>query len=246
MERLSLHKALFITLMTMVGFTRATHSHYEIVSKDNDIYLEPKSGDPRASLIFLHGLGDSAQDRFQTFLEEQLFPSDTRIILLTAPMAPVTIHYGKVMNSWFDIHLPNQPKRYNVDDIVQNQKRILDTIEEQIAYYKDDPSKVFLGGFSQGAAMSMHIGLEYKRRLGGVIGASGFLLDETELIQRELDLLIIHGKEDEIIPLPLAQMSYMRALKLPNVVYKVIDGLTHTINIDVVSVVRQFAQAFIK
>lgn len=246
MDRLSFLKVVFFTMMAIIGFSRATHNHFEIVSKDNDIYLEPKSGEPRATLIFLHGLGDSAQDRFQTFLEEQLFPLDTRIILLTAPMAPVSIHYGKVMTSWFDIHPPHQPKRYNEEDVVRNQRRILDTIEEQIAFYNDNPSQVFLGGFSQGAAMSMHIGLEYKRRLGGVIAASGFLLDGTELIQKELDLLIIHGKEDEIIPLALAQMTYMRALKLPNVVYKVIDGLRHTINMDVVSVVRQFAQSFIK
>ncbi len=246
MEQNSFFKGCLLALTILVGFVQSTHNHYEIVSKDNDIILEPKSGVPRATLIFLHGLGDSAQDRFQTFLEEQLFPSDTRIILLTAPMAPVTVHYGKVMNSWFDIHPPNQPRKYNHDDVVQNQKRILETIDEEIKYYNDNPSKVFLGGFSQGAAMSMHIGLEHKRRLGGVIAASGFLLHETELIQKDLDLLIIHGKEDEIIPLPLAQVSYMRALKLPNVTYKILDGLTHTINMDVVAVVRQFAQEFIK
>jgi predicted esterase len=236
----------FLRMQTMGSLTRSIHEHYEIISKEHDIHLEPKSGDPRATLIFLHGLGDSAQGRFQTFLEEQLFPSDTRIILLTAPMVPVTIHFGKVMNSWFDIHPHSQPRKYNINDVMRSQKRVLETIEKEIKFHNDNPSKVFLGGFSQGAAMSMHIGLEYKRRLGGVIAASGFLLEDTKFIQKDLNLLIVHGTDDEVIPLPVAQMSYMRALKLPNATFKVISGLTHSINLDVVNVVRQFAQSLIK
>ena len=36
-------------------------------------------------------------------------------------------------------------------------------------------NKIILGGFSQGAAMSMYVGLQYPEQLAGIIALSGYL-----------------------------------------------------------------------
>ena len=55
-------------------------------------------------MIFLHGMGDSA-DGFLTIFESNEFnlSNNCRIILPTAPTAPVTANDGEKMTSWFDI-----------------------------------------------------------------------------------------------------------------------------------------------
>ena len=52
-------------------------------------------------------------------------------------------------------------------------------------------SKIILGGFSQGAAMSMFAGLQYPERLAGVIALSGYLpfYDRFEDVSMNLNFL---------------------------------------------------------
>ncbi len=40
-------------------------------------------------------------------------------------------------------------------------------------YHANDYSKVFLGGHSQGAALSFYAGVTFKKLIGGVIGIGG-------------------------------------------------------------------------
>ena len=78
----------------------------EIIPENKYIYLTPKS-EHKYSLIFLHGLGDSAMGFFDVFSDPQnqfnLTPPNCRIVLPTAPVQPVTLNQGYEMNSWFDV-----------------------------------------------------------------------------------------------------------------------------------------------
>ena len=69
----------------------------------NHIYIQPKS-EHTHTLIFLHGLGDSAEG-FEPVFEEGgplNFPN-LKVVLPTAPKKPVSMNNGYAMNSWFDI-----------------------------------------------------------------------------------------------------------------------------------------------
>ena len=69
---------------------------------DHSILISPK--EPRNSLIWLHGLGDSSEGFFDFFLDENSPVYDgTRVLLLQAPLRPVTINQGHKSNSWYDI-----------------------------------------------------------------------------------------------------------------------------------------------
>ncbi len=69
----------------------------------NNIIIQPKS-EHTHTLIFLHGLGDSAEG-FKSVFEEGgplNFPN-LKVVLPTAPKKPVSMNNGYTMNSWFDI-----------------------------------------------------------------------------------------------------------------------------------------------
>lgn len=54
-------------------------------------------------MIFLHGINDTALGYLDLFKFYDMCPKNCRIVLPTAPKAPVTCNDGKVMNSWFDV-----------------------------------------------------------------------------------------------------------------------------------------------
>ena len=61
-------------------------------------------------MIFLHGLGDTAQDYVDLFRKNGLCPSNCKIVLPTAPTSSVTISNGDQMPSWYDLlELPEDP-----------------------------------------------------------------------------------------------------------------------------------------
>ena len=71
-----------------------------------DIVIQP-SKPHTATVLFLHGLGDTGygwQDAFEAI--KHLLPY-TKFILPSAPMQPVTLNMGMTMPSWFDIRSLN-------------------------------------------------------------------------------------------------------------------------------------------
>ncbi len=223
------------------------NSKYEVITKNKDIVLEPKSKEVNSSLIFLHGLGDSAHGWDDLFKTQSLTPETTRIILLTAPMSPVSINGGAVMTSWFDLIPPQINKStYNIADVEKNQARVIECINQEVKFHNEDSSKVFLGGFSQGAALSLHIGFESKHKLGGVLALSGFMFKETKINNEDLNVLITHGDDDSMIPSKVAEASYLKIKVLKNVSYNLIKNLEHSIDNNVILLIRNFLKVLVK
>lgn len=78
------------------------------------------------------------------------------------------------------------------------------------------PNRIVIGGFSQGAAMSLFTGLTAKFKLAGIVSLSGYLPLESKLddLLKENDhnhqtpILMCHGDEDGVVPTNLGKMSY--------------------------------------
>ena len=63
-------------------------------------------------------------------------------------------------------------------------------------------SKTILCGFSQGAEMAIYTGLRSQKNLGGIISFSGKVILPNILdsvIKKKQDILLIHGKKDQIV-----------------------------------------------
>merc|ERR1712130_72304 len=78
-----------------------------------------------------------------------------------------------------------------------------------------DPSRVILGGFSQGAAMAIYCGLQYPKRLGGIVSLSGYLCDMNivKLIKnkeaKNIPIIMYHGNNDMIVQTQYGRLSAM-------------------------------------
>ena len=85
------------------------------------------------------------------------------------------MNQGMLRPSWFNIwQLPPHPAEYDEQGITESIYVIEDLILNQI-HSGIDPKRIFLMGFSQGAALSLTVGLTTLNELGGVISLSGWV-----------------------------------------------------------------------
>jgi len=76
-------------------------------------------------------------------------------------------------------------------------------------------SRIVLGGFSQGGAMSVFAGVTNKEKLGGVFGLSCYLLLSDRIKSytpedwpnKDTPFFLAHGDEDEVVPHVFGQKS---------------------------------------
>lgn len=186
------------------------------LTKGLDIYITPSSGKHTETLIFLHGLGDTAKGWFSFFSDINTTPClpTTKVVLLTAPSTPVTANRGAKMPSWYDIktfgaHPDQFEDAIGVDSIRENAKRIKAVIDEEVEALGGDSKRVIIGGFSQGCGMSLHTGLEYEKPLGGIIGYSGYLFPITKINEanERTPIFLSHGLSDQMVTISVADAS---------------------------------------
>jgi len=85
------------------------------------------------------------------------------------------MNQGMLRPSWFDIfQLPPHPSEFDASQISSSIAFIEDLILAQ-AHQGIDTRRVFLVGFSQGAALALMVGLTTLNDLGGIISLSGWL-----------------------------------------------------------------------
>jgi phospholipase/carboxylesterase len=219
---------------------RKMDSYFKTEKSGNDIILTPFEG-YNSVLIFMHGLGDSANG-YRDFFDSNSkpIPDRMKVVLLTAPCAPVTINGGMVMNSWYDIKsFSRSEDSIEQSDVEKNGQRIKNCIDQEAKALGGDYSKIFLGGFSQGACMTLHVGLTSDNKLGGLVALSGLLFPftakeiSTKDKNKDINVFISHGTFDDVIPEPLSIASYkpLYDLKYLNLTYKSYD-MPHTISFE--------------
>jgi phospholipase/carboxylesterase len=99
--------------------------------------------------------------------------------------------------------------------------------------------RTWIAGFSQGGAMTLDIGLDLP--VAGLIVLSGYLHPDRPKPQSETSpVLIVHGRQDDVVPIAAAQMSRDKLTQWGvNVSYQEFD-MGHSIVPEVLQVVRQF------
>ena len=78
-----------------------------------------------------------------------------------------------IITSWFDIMGENNvvfvEEDNNFDDMDENANRIKEITRNEVKSVGVDYKRIFIGGFSQGACLPYHIGLNFEHTLGGII-----------------------------------------------------------------------------
>jgi phospholipase/carboxylesterase len=157
---------------------------------------KPKHVDPNKTypvLFLLHGIGGNEQNMLPLVadLEEQCFIFSIRGHL---PQPPGF--------AYFTIQGYGIPHREVFDHAVDLLTSFIDYACDQ---YPLDQNRLFLLGFSQGAILSMTLGLTLGNRIKGIIALSGyipgFVKEEYDIKQvDDLTLFISHGEMDQVLP----------------------------------------------
>ena len=102
-------------------------------------------------------------------------------------------------------------------------------LDREIETLDNDPKRVFLGGFSQGSSLALDAGLSYDKPLGGIIVVGGFMseMSKIENIKDNPDIIVVHGKQDELIKVEKAQKTMESVLERPNAKMVVIEDMAH-------------------
>jgi phospholipase/carboxylesterase len=167
--------------------------------------------EPRAAVIWLHGLGADGHD-FEPIVPELGMPAaapGVRFVFPHAPLQPVTINGGAVMRAWYDV---TGDGRQDTAGIRASQVRLEELIARERARGVA-ASSIVLAGFSQGGAIALQAGLRHPERLAGILALSTYLplpdtlAQEASEANRDLPIFMAHGTQDPLIPLSWAKRS---------------------------------------
>ena len=205
--------------------TKNRETLYEVNKIKNGLILLPKNNNHQYTtvLIWLTGLEEPPEDYEEMFNSSLLpHPERNKIIILCGEKKKVTgfrldIIYGDEAFSWFDVYNFNDisMKSINFEDVRKSANKIINIIEEE-AKYLGGYENIFLGGFSQGACMSLYIGCSYNHLLGGIISCSGALFPDTVINHKnnKLKIFVSHGDMDEQITKEVNELS-LKKIFLP-------------------------------
>jgi phospholipase/carboxylesterase len=200
-------------LQRALKFTRNVPVRHYTKSIYNELecdIIEPKFSHT-STVIWNHGLGDTSAG-FKDLLKD-IIPPTTRCILPNASMRPITINNGYVMRGWYDIKSLDKMGDFEEDreGMLESKALLTRLIDHEVD--ENNPKKIILGGFSQGAAISLLTGLTYeKQTLQAIISASGYTLLRKEMTihekQAHVPVHCYHGKVDDVVPCQYALMCY--------------------------------------
>ncbi|MFS0823868.1 alpha/beta hydrolase [Bacillus sp. 1P02SD] len=145
------------------------------------------------ALFLMHGMGSNEQDLLSLTkgLEEFFYIFSIR--------GPLTQPPGY---AFFTIEGYGKPHREVFDHSIGQLTHYLDYASQS---YPIDQENIYLVGFSQGAIVSMTLGLSLGDRIKGIVALSGyiprFVKEEYDIQSIEnLSIFISHGQQDPVLP----------------------------------------------
>lgn len=177
-----------------------------------------KGGGQGPVIVLLHGFGAPGTD-LVPFHQVFRVSSDVRWVFPEAPLDLGALGFGPGARAWWMIDMAELEHAQRTGEVRDRSKSIpeglpavraamielLDAVENELT-----PSKLVLGGFSQGAMVSMDVALHDERPLAGLLQLSGTLLAESEWKPRMakragLPVLQSHGRQDPLLPFSIAE-----------------------------------------
>ena len=195
------------------------------------IRVSPPTGQaPEALIVTLHGWGANAQD-VASLIPHVNLPEYEFLL----PNAPYPYPYGDMGRAWYDLRTEH---KYN--GLTQSKQLLIDWLQSLESHTGVPLSRTILSGFSQGGAMTLDVGLSLP--LAGLVVMSGYLHPAVATLNQGNfpPTLIMHGTEDEVVPLQAAIKSRDVAKSLGVAVEYHEFAMGHEINLQMLEVLRTF------
>jgi phospholipase/carboxylesterase len=171
-------------------------------------YIEAETGAaPQHCVIWLHGLGADGRD-FSDLPGMLNLPAQLSIRFLFphAPMRSITLNGGMTMRGWYDVTGLEESKKEDLEGLQASSDLVAALIHQEVA--RGIPAnQILLGGFSQGGALSLYLGLRYPNRLAGVVALSAYLPAASRIsvecseVNQNTRVFMGHGLHDPMVSL---------------------------------------------
>ncbi len=161
---------------------------------------------PHPALIMLHGWGANEGDIYE------LVPFVDKRVLIVAPRGPGQVNDNPRGSwKWYEWTEVGKPVPGLVDTSLEKLGQLIGQLED-LTGVAVDPTQIYIGGFSQGAAVSIMTATTYPEQIAGLIAHSGFVSPQAaERLQagvyRGKSAFVAHGIEDQALKLPLGQAA---------------------------------------
>ncbi|GMM34389.1 palmitoyl-(protein) hydrolase [Saccharomycopsis crataegensis] len=204
------------------------------------VFPPPAGNKATATFIFFHGLGDRGQSFADIAISLHKLDQYKHIkfVFPNAPVKPISFQGGYKMPAWFDIYeLGARP------DTKQDVSGFLYACEELVnGFIKQEvdagiPSnRVVIGGFSQGAAISLSTTAITNYPLAGTVVLSGFcgipndIQKKVTEVNKNTPILQFHGTADPVIPYSIGKRTYefFKNLGFSKLNFTSYEGMPHT------------------
>lgn len=168
---------------------------------------------PTHAIIWLHGLGASADDFVPVIPYLGLSSAPTiRFVFPQAPNRPITVNNGYVMPGWYDIKGMDLADKEDLPGMTESRATLEGLIADQMA--KGIPSEnIILAGFSQGGAVAYYTGIRSSHKLAGILALSTYLpflrnaKSEHSGANIAIPIMAMHGTHDPVVPLSAGKLS---------------------------------------
>jgi phospholipase/carboxylesterase len=196
--------------------------------------LEPRSGNAKQLVVFLHGYGADGNDLIDIGRAWQSLLPDAAFV---SPHAPNPCGQAPVGREWFPLTLRDPNERWvGVNQAAPALNAFLDA---ELTRRKLPPSALALVGFSQGTMMALHVGLRRAVAPKAIVGYSGMLVVPENAnpdtfaaeIKSRPPVLLVHGDQDELIPVQalMHAAQSLASLEVP-VEWHISPGIGHGID----------------
>ncbi|KAG7193239.1 uncharacterized protein KQ657_001001 [Scheffersomyces spartinae] len=219
----------------------------------------------KAAIIFVHGLGDtgSGWSWFPSVVKQANIVQkcdSINYVFPNAPVIPITANGGARMPGWFDIKqfgAVDQPQIQDTPGFMKSCEVLKSLVKEQIETHGIAPEKILIGGFSQGAAISLATLALLDTKIGGEICLSGFNpvpeavrkgCNKDGIINLDTPVFQGHGTQDPVIDLLFAQRArdFYQSMGFGSYTYKEYPGVVHTVAEDELIDVMKFIQGILQ
>ena len=161
-----------------------------IIKPEKDISI-------KNAVILLHGYGGDGKDISMLTLNWKRFLPNT---VFLCPNGHEKCSINPVGYQWFD--LTRDDPEYILEQSKKAEIKIKQFIEDIKDEYSLENSEICLSGFSQGSMMSINLGLTNNENYNCVVGFSGKIINQEDLIKRKTSstkMLLLHGDKDEVV-----------------------------------------------
>lgn len=179
-------------------------------------------------IVALHGWGANAQDLASVVPLLNL--PDYQFMF---PNAPFPHPYSSTGRAWYDL------SDQKAQGLPESRKLLTEWLKSLESSTGVPVSRTILSGFSQGAAMTLDVGLSLP--LAGLVALSGYIHSASVPAGGKFPpVLLVHGRQDSVVPLTAAQYTRESLAALnASVQYHEFD-MGHEIRPEVLALIRNF------